>query len=279
MDHILRKNTKFANSSKVSILELKFSIFQVFTGNQKRSISMNNDRTIYKSLLPQNNLDQVNRNTNNFSQLVADLVEVGKNFYLRGWVLGTSGNFSAVISMNPLRLVITSTGLDKGDLTSKHFVEIDSDANVIRGDGRPSAETLIHLTIVRCTNARAVLHTHSVWSTVLSSLHASFAGFHLEGYEMMKGLDGVRTHQHNEWLPILENSQDMIELSKQVSTLLRENSKIHGFLLLKHGFYTWGNSLQEAKHNAEILEFLMEVLVRSNDQTKDVPEQYQTRRS
>jgi len=110
-------------------------------------------------------------------------------------------------------------------------------------------------------------------------MHASFGGFNLEGYEMMKGLDGIRTHQHHEWLPILENSQYMIELSEQVSTLLQENSKIHGFLLLKHGFFTWGNSLQEAKHNVEILEFLMEVLVRSSSQTKDVIEQYQKRRS
>lgn len=224
-------------------------------------------------------MEQANLSKNNFSKLVADLVEVGKNFYLRGWVLGTSGNFSSVISMNPLRLAITSTGLDKDRLTSEHFVEIDSDANVIRGKGRPSAEALIHLTIVRCVNARAVLHTHSVWSTVLSTTHASFGGFNLEGYEMLKGLDGVRTHQHHERLPILENSQNIIELSEQVSTLLRKNSKIHGFLLLKHGFYTWGNSLQEAKRNVEILEFLMEVMVRSSGQTKDVVEQYQTRRS
>ena len=222
---------------------------------------------------------QVNLSMNSFSNLVADLVEVGKNFYSRGWVLGTSGNFSAVISTNPLRLVITSTGSDKGDLTSAHFIEIDSAGNVIHGEGRPSAEALLHLAIVRCVNARTVLHTHSVWSTVLSSMHASFGGFNLEGYEMMKGLDGIRTHQHHELLPILENSQNMIEISEQVSTLLQENSKIHGFLLFKHGFYTWGNSLQEAKHNVEILEFLMEVLVRSSSQTKDVIEQYQKRRS
>ena len=229
---------------------------------------MNNDGTSYKSLFPQKDIDQVNLSKNNFSMLVADLVEVDKNFYLRGWVLGRSGNFSAVISMNPLRLAITSTGLDKGGITSAHLVKIDSDANVIYVEGRPSAEALLHLTIVHCVNAHAVLHTHSVWSTVLSSTHASFGGFKLEGYEMLKGLDGVRTHQHHEWLPILENSQNMIELSEQVSTLLRENSKIHGFLLL-----------QEAKYNVEILEFLMEVLVRSAGQTKDFPEQYQTRRS
>jgi methylthioribulose-1-phosphate dehydratase len=112
-------------------------------------------------------------------------------------------------------------------------------------------------------NADAVLHTHSVWSTVLSDMHASRGGIVLEGYEMLKGLDGVGTHQHKEYLPILENSQDMIELAQRVSATLHEYNGIRGFLLRGHGFYTWGVSLEEAKHNVEILEFLMEVLVRS----------------
>ena len=96
----------------------------------------------------------------NFSRLAADLAKIGKNFYSRGWVLGTSGNFSAVTSPEPLRLAITPTGLDKGSLTLTQFLEIDDNANVVRGEGYPSAEALLHITIVRCANAAAVLHTH-----------------------------------------------------------------------------------------------------------------------
>ena len=198
-----------------------------------------------------------------YSDAIADLVEIGKGFYARGWVLGTSGNFSAVISREPLRLAITSTGLDKGSLAPQQFLEMDEAANVVRGDGRPSAEALLHLAIARGVDAGAVLHTHSVWSTVLSGSHASQGGIALEGFEMLKGLEGVRTHKHREWLPILENSQDMIELSERVSKILGETTGIHGFLLKEHGLYTWGGGLQEAKRHVEILEFLMEVLVRS----------------
>jgi methylthioribulose-1-phosphate dehydratase len=178
-------------------------------------------------------------------------------------VLGTSGNFSAVVSREPLRLAITSTGLDKGGLTAAQFLEMDEEANVISGDGRPSAEALLHLAIVTGVNAGAVLHTHSVWSTVLSGTHAAQGGIALEGFEMLKGLEGVRTHKHREWLPILENSQDMVELAGRVSKVLDESPGIHGFLLKEHGLYTWGKSLHEAKRHVEILEFLMEVLVRS----------------
>jgi methylthioribulose-1-phosphate dehydratase len=198
-----------------------------------------------------------------FLKLAAELAEIGRGFYARGWVLGTSGNFSAVVSHKPLRLAITSTGLDKGSLAPAHFLEMGEATQVVRGDGRPSAEALLHVAIVRGLGAGAVLHTHSVWSTVLSGAHASQGGVAIEGYEMLKGLEGVRSHQHREWLPILENSQDMEELSGRVATTLRQNPGIHGFLLREHGLYTWGASLQEAKRHVEILEFLMEVLVRS----------------
>jgi methylthioribulose-1-phosphate dehydratase len=206
----------------------------------------------------------------NFAKLSTDLAAIGRGFYARGWALGTSGNFSAVVSRDPLRLVITSTGLDKGSLTPAHFLVMGDGAQVVRGEGRPSAEALLHLAIVRSLSAGAVLHTHSVWSTVLSGTHASQGGLALEGYEMLKGLEGVRTHQHREWLPILENSQDMMELAGRVSATLRENPSIHGLLLREHGLYTWGAGLQEAKRHVEILEFLMEVVVRSGGASRTV---------
>ena len=89
-------------------------------------------------------------------------------------------------------------------------------------------------------------------------------GIEIHGYEMLKGLEGVRTHEHREWLPILENSQEMTELSGVVSKMLRENRGVHGFLLREHGLYTWGATLHEAKRHVEILEFLMEVLVKAS---------------
>src|SRR5713101_2262632 len=191
------------------------------------------------------------------------LAEAGRSFYARGWVMGTSGNFSAVISEKPLRLIITSTGLDKGNLAPANFLEIDAESKVVKGKGRPSAEALLHFAIVRARGAGAVLHTHSVWSTVLSGAHAAKGGVSVEGYEMLKGLDGVKTHQHREWLPILENSQDMEELARTVSKTLEDDPGIHGFLLREHGLYTWGRNLPEARRHVEILEFLLEVVVRA----------------
>jgi methylthioribulose-1-phosphate dehydratase len=227
-------------------------------------MSASKDNCSSEGIGHQTTVYRATQNNDYFLKITKNLAEVGKNFYSRGWVLGTSGNFSSVISREPLRLAITSRGSDKGKLTLAQFLEIDGAGNVVgESAGQPSAETLLHLAIVRLRNAGTVLHTHSVCSTVLSDLHALRGSIVLEGYEMLKGLEGVRTHEHKEYLPILENSQDMVELARKVSATLRKHTGIRGFLLRGHGFYTWGASLEEAQNNIEILEFLMEVLVRS----------------
>jgi methylthioribulose-1-phosphate dehydratase len=199
-----------------------------------------------------------------FSGLATRLAEIGRGFYARGWNLGTSGNFSAVLRDAPLRLAITASGLDKGALAETSFLQIDESGKVLEGNGRPSAETSLHLSIVRLRQARAVLHTHSVWSTILSEALGDAGGLFLEGFEMLKGLEGVRTHQHREWLPIIENSQEYDNLSQAVEEVLRQNPAAHGFLLRRHGLYTWGVDLEAAKRHVEIFEFLLEVMGRTH---------------
>jgi len=203
------------------------------------------------------------REEQRFLQLAAQLAEIGKIFYGRGWALGTSGNFSAIVSREPLRLAITATGVDKGALTPADILQIDEAGKVVRGSGRPSSESRVHLAVVNLFEAGAVLHTHSVWSTIISECCAAQGGVALEDYEMLKGLEGVVTQQHREWLPILENLCDVAGQARVVEATLRQHPTAHGFLLRRHGLYTWGQGLSEAKRHVEILEFLLEVLGRS----------------
>jgi len=198
-----------------------------------------------------------------FQTAAREIAEIGKGFYSRGWVFGTSGNLSAVVRQNPVHLAITASGFDKGSLRASRIVQIDAQERVVRGKYKPSAEAAIHLAIVRARGAGAVFHTHSASGTILSERHASQGYVELGGYEMLKGLEGVHTHEHTERLPVLENSQNMKELAARIADLLEKQPEIHGVLLRKHGLYTWGSTLEEVKRHVEIIEFLMEVLVRS----------------
>ncbi|MEP6946790.1 MAG: class II aldolase/adducin family protein, partial [Acidobacteriota bacterium] len=98
-----------------------------------------------------------------------ELTETGRDFYKRGWALGTSGNFSILLARKPLRLFITSGGGDKGTLDETNFLELDDDAEILQGFGRPSDETLLHLAIYRLRpRARCILYSHSIWGTLLA---------------------------------------------------------------------------------------------------------------
>ena len=190
------------------------------------------------------------------------LAELGQRMYSRGWALGTSGNFSAVVSRRPLRLAITASGLDKRTLRASDILTVDANGTALNRRGRPSAETLLHVTLARLRGAGAVVHTHSVHSTVLSDVHGDAGGLHIHGYEMLKGLSGVTSHEHREWIPILENDQDMPRLAEVLEHTLADQPAAHAVLLRRHGMYTWGETLADAERHAEILEFLFETLVR-----------------
>lgn len=197
--------------------------------------------------------------TGDFSSAVAALARAGRSFYRRGWALGTSGNFSAILTREPWRLAITASGLHKGELKKTDFLIVDEDGKVAGGVGRPSAETALHVAVARATDALAIFHTHSVWGTIISETHAANGGVELSGYEMLKGLAGVTTHEHHEWIPILLNTQSYGPLAAEITDLLAGGAAVHGILLRGHGLYTWGRDICEARRHVEILEFLFEV--------------------
>jgi methylthioribulose-1-phosphate dehydratase len=181
--------------------------------------------------------------------------------YARGWVPATSGNFSVrPFAGEPARVLITPSGLDKGALQTADLIEVDAEGRVVAGTGKPSAETALHLVLYKARpEARAILHVHSVWNTLLSGHFAAEGYVPLEGYEILKGLSGVTTHAHLERVPVLENTQDYFVLSSQLKDALEKNPGAHGILLSRHGLYTWGQQVAEARRHLEALEFLFEV--------------------
>jgi methylthioribulose-1-phosphate dehydratase len=199
-----------------------------------------------------------------FSEIASSLAAIARSFHARGWLLGTSGNLSVVVDRQPLLLAMSPSGVDKGELLPEQVLLIDECVQIVSDHvAKPSDESPLHIRIAKERCAGAVLHTHSIWNTIMSDLHGDEGGIAIEGYEMLKGLQGVTTHVHREWLPIIDNSQDMLELADRIGETLREHKTAHGLLLRRHGLYSWGSDLPQAKRHVEILEFLLETMGRT----------------
>jgi methylthioribulose-1-phosphate dehydratase len=218
--------------------------------------------------LKNNGKDESLKDFRHFGQ---HIIETASAFYSRGWLFGTSGNLSAVINESPLRIAITGSGLNKGKLDLSDMIIIDDDGNVISGNRKVSSEADLHIAVIREMHAGSVFHTHSVWSTIISRRFMKDGGIVIHGYEMLKGLDNVGTHEHSEWIPIIENSQDMKTLSAVVTGILREHPEVHGFMLSGHGLYTWGKTMADAERHVEVIEFMLEVYGMTMTGTDNIP--------
>ena len=193
-----------------------------------------------------------------------ELAETGREFYRRGWARGASGNFSILLARKPLRLCITSAGNEKGTLDETNFLEVDDDGEILQGFGRPSDETLLHLSIYRLRpKARCILYSQTVWGLLLADKNFVDGSIVMQGYEVLKGLSGRTDSVEKERIPIVENAQDQIALSHVIENVLLENPTIHGIYIRRHGLYTWGETVEDARKNVDIFEFMFEVLGRS----------------
>ena len=197
-----------------------------------------------------------------------ELCRAMRAIHQRGWCEGTGGNFSCRLRRDPLQLLMAPSGVDKGALRPRDLIVVDGGGSVTQGSGRPSAETLLHIALMEGADAGAVLHTHSQAGTLISRLELELeqaertpagrrpATVVHRDLEMLKGLEGIRTHATQVEVPVFANDQDIARLAATVKPLLPRCP--WGFLVAGHGLYAWGADLPSARRHLEIHEFLLE---------------------
>jgi methylthioribulose-1-phosphate dehydratase len=191
-----------------------------------------------------------------FVSAAAVIVAAGARFDQRGWAPATAGNYS--VRLDDGSIAITVSGAHKGRLTPDLVMRVDREGRAL-DTKRPSAETLLHCLIYDIDPAaRAVVHTHSVAGTVLSRALQGASAIDLAGYEVLKALPGIDTHDTTLALPLVENTQDMPALAAELRPLLLGQSPQTGtFYIRGHGLYAWGADLAAAESGAEAIEFLL----------------------
>ena len=170
-----------------------------------------------------------------------------------GWMRGTSGNLSVVLSRDPLRLAVTASGHDKGELTPADVVLVDGRGAAVNG-GKPSAEAELHARVATLTGAGAVVHVHTVASVAMGHRHPG--GIVFKDLEMLKGV-GQPAHDVEVPLPVIANSQDMKVLGDRLEAA--RDPRMPAVVVAGHGLYVWGADPRQARHHTEVVEWLLEL--------------------
>jgi methylthioribulose-1-phosphate dehydratase len=179
----------------------------------------------------------------------------------RGWSPATSTNYSFKNSENPISIAISHSGIDKSKFGTRHLMLIDADGKPLPDFShlKSSAETYLHTVLYQENpEVEVILHTHSVYATILSQKYLAEGSIVLENYEVLKGLGDIKTHEVSVAIPIFQNTQDIAAMSEEFRTLYRKMPEMQGYLIAGHGLYTWGKSFEIAKRHLEVLEFLLE---------------------
>ncbi|ARQ72600.1 class II aldolase/adducin family protein [Streptomyces marincola] len=171
-----------------------------------------------------------------------DLVAHARRTVADGLVVGTSGNVSVRVGD---AVLVTPSGIPYERLRARDLLAVDLRGRRVAGELAPTSELPLHLAVYRTTEARAVVHTHAVHATAVSTLVDELPAVHY----MTAVLGGpVRV------APYATFGSD--ELARHALTALRGRS---GCLLRNHGTLVHGADLREAYDNTAQLEWMCRV--------------------
>ncbi len=182
---------------------------------------------------------------NTESQLRADIVEVGRRMYARGYTASNDGNIS--VRLGEDRLLMTPRSVCKGFMTPEMMCITDLDGRKVQGDRDPSSEMLMHLEVYRQRpDARAVCHAHPPIATGFA-----VAGIPLDRAVLAEVLTTLGS------IPIAEYATPS---TSELPAAVRKYVKAHdGMLLANHGALTLGADLFAAYYKLETIEHFAKI--------------------
>jgi L-fuculose-phosphate aldolase len=179
------------------------------------------------------------------SVLRADIVEVGRRMYARGYTASNDGNIS--VRLDADRLLMTPKSVCKGFMTPDMMCITDLEGRKLQGDRDPSSEMLMHLEVYRQrSDVRAVVHAHPPIAT----------GFAVAGIPLTRAvLAEVLTTLGS--VPIAEYATPSTrELPEAVGKYIKAHD---GMLLANHGALTVGTDLYSAYFKMETIEHFAKI--------------------
>lgn len=183
------------------------------------------------------------------------LIDTSHSIYQRHWAYATAGNFS--VRVEDQHWLMTLPGKHKGRLSLEDIGLMSPEGESLDGHSALSSELPLHLALYQLKpEIGAILHTHSQYSTVLSRHLAAMDVLPLRGYEMLKALHGLHSHDDCLMIPIFDN-HDSQTLAEQLATRLQD-PRLPSFIIRGHGLYTWGLDLDDCLRQLEAMEYLLE---------------------
>jgi ribulose-5-phosphate 4-epimerase/fuculose-1-phosphate aldolase len=156
--------------------------------------------------------------------------------------MATGGNISLRIPEKNA-FAITPSNYDYFKMTPEDVCVLDFELNRLEGQWKPSVESAMHGAVYRVRpDVNAIVHTHQAYTSALTLIRAPIPAL------------------FDEQARFLGRGVDIIPYAPSGTGLLRDAVAKHvknhnnAFMLQNHGALVFGNDMERAVHNVEILE-------------------------
>ncbi len=181
-------------------------------------------------------------------EIKKQICEIGKRIYDKGMVASNDGNIS--VKLNDNEFLCTPTGVSKGFMTPEYICKVDRDGKVIQANAgfKPSSEIKMHMRVYKeRPDVNSVVHAHPMYATGFA-----IAGIPLTQPIMPEAVIALGC------VPIAEyGTPSTEEIPDAISKYLQSFDAV---LLENHGALTFSDTLLNAYHKMESVEFYAKLL-------------------
>jgi L-ribulose-5-phosphate 4-epimerase len=170
------------------------------------------------------------------------IVETARRLVAKGFLMATGGNISVRIP-GEKAFAITPSNYDYLIMQPEDVCVLDLDLHAIEGERKPSVESGMHAGIYQARpDVQAVVHTHQVYASALALINASIPAL------------------FDEQVRFLGRTVEIIPYAPSGTGLLKDTivsrlkSHNNAYILQNHGVLLFGDSMERAALNVEILE-------------------------
>lgn len=182
----------------------------------------------------------------NEAQIRRDICKVGQKLYDKGFVAANDGNISVKINEN--EIIVTPTGVSKGDMTPESLVKMNLDGTVISSKSRPSSEVKMHIQVYKINpNIKSVVHAHPPLATAFAVARIPLDRPILAEAVVNLGVVPVADYA----LPGTE------DVPNSITPYVKDYNAV---LLANHGLLTWGDDITQAFFRMESVEHYCKIM-------------------
>jgi len=178
-------------------------------------------------------------------QLRREIVKMGQALHERGFIAACDGNLS--VRMDDDRVLVTPTGMSKGEMRSADLVIVDMEGQRVKGRREMTSEIGMHLLIYRMRpDVRGIVHAHPPTATGFAA-----AGLALNQplvCEVVIGLGQIPLAPYG--------TPGTPELAQTLEPLVPDYDAI---LMANHGVVTYGADLHSAYMKMETVEHFAQI--------------------